>query len=89
VRLLERFSECRWVLYEDALYRRVDGVLEERLEGLRRRGVRVAPLRVRTSNRRKKFAVQCYASQLHGLGSAGPPGYEDVFREEGYWTLNA
>lgn len=89
VRLLDSSSACRWVLYEDAMYRRADGVLEERFAGLRLRGLRVAPLRVRTSNRRKKGAVKCYPSQLRGLGSAGPPGYEDVYREEGYWTLCA
>jgi LmbE family N-acetylglucosaminyl deacetylase len=89
VGLLEHSNGCRWVLYEDAMYRQVDGALEERLTRLRSRGLRVTPRRVRAASRRKKSAVQCYASQLRGLGSEGPPGYEDVYREEGYWDLGA
>ena len=89
VSLLEHSHGCRWVLYEDAMYRTVDGALEERFASLRRRGIRLAPLRVRATSRRKKAAVQCYESQLRGLGSGGPPGYEDVYRAEGYWDLFA
>ncbi|MFY4728929.1 PIG-L deacetylase family protein [Nitrospira sp. BLG_2] len=77
-----------WYFYEDALYRRIPHLLNERLAHLRSRGIRVrrtnlGPL----AGERKWPAVQCYASQLRALTTPGRPGYEDVFLPERYWMI--
>jgi LmbE family N-acetylglucosaminyl deacetylase len=79
----------RWVLYEDALYRRIPGLLEERVARLERAGLSPCPLdeRPRACLDTKRRAVECYGSQLRGLVSAGRPGHDDLFERERYWSL--
>lgn len=75
--------------YEDAIYRRIPGLLPERLAALRAAGY--APARVSGSgcSARKRAAVACYASQLRALVTPGRPGIADVFAAEGFWSLGA
>lgn len=88
--LRDHYPGCVWYFYEDALYRRIPGLLHERLAHLRTRGIRarrvdLGPL----SNKYKWSAVQCYASQLRALTTPGRPGYEDVFLLERYWVIQS
>ncbi|HWT70933.1 MAG TPA: PIG-L family deacetylase [Oxalicibacterium sp.] len=80
-----------WLMYEDALYRRIPGLLQQRLSFLERGGVRATPLEFLHDERMrmlKRQAVSCYASQLRALTNAAN-GYADVFMQERYWLLAA
>ena len=89
--LLARQSlpSLHWVAYEDAIYRELPGLRDERLHALRAAGVRFRriALGVRSARARKRAAVLCYGSQLRALGAPTGPGYEDVFQPERYWAL--
>ncbi len=76
--------------YEDAIYRRVPGLVAERVRALARGGLpvrRAAPARAGAASPRKRWAVRCYRSQLRALRSPGRPGIDDAFQEEALWTL--
>jgi LmbE family N-acetylglucosaminyl deacetylase len=76
-----------WLVYEDALYRRISGLVEQRCAELTRSGVKLAALAACPAPREKERAVGCYASQLRGLASAGRPGYDDTLAAERYWVF--
>ena len=77
-----------WVMYEDAIYRRYTGLVQERLSGLSAAGVIVTPIAwTDQPSGRKRAAVACYASQLRALCTPGRPGYGDVFGHERYWRV--
>jgi LmbE family N-acetylglucosaminyl deacetylase len=87
--MLDQRPDMPWLLYADALYRRLDGLLEARLAHLRVAGltpVEVPQPPVRYIARKRR-AVACYRSQLRALGGPGRPGYTDVFEPERYWSL--
>ena len=80
----------RWLAYEDAFYRRIPGLLQQRLFALANAGFLATPVRPAESGGEiaiKRRAVQCYASQLRGLRSPGRPGHLDALAPEGYWKL--
>jgi LmbE family N-acetylglucosaminyl deacetylase len=83
------FSHHAWVLYEDAIYRRIPDLLAERIGLLRGRGLhlRRITLHPEGNEARKSAAVSCYQSQLKALTTRGRPGYADVFEPERYWLL--
>jgi LmbE family N-acetylglucosaminyl deacetylase len=88
--VLDRFPDRQWLVYEDALYRRIDGLLDERLRLLDAIGL--APQRFRPpieadARSRKRRAVGCYRSQLMAL--AIRRGHRDAFAPEGYWRIGA
>jgi LmbE family N-acetylglucosaminyl deacetylase len=91
LRLARRWPQLTWLLYADALYRRIAGLVEERLGGLRAAGLVPVPVPPPPpAGRRdelKRRAVACYTSQLRALAGAGPDGHADVFEPEGYWRL--
>ena len=73
------------LLYEDALYRGLRGVLQQRLAELAQAGCSLTPARLPgggAGDARKAQAVQAYASQLRALG---PGGYADTAQPERYW----
>jgi LmbE family N-acetylglucosaminyl deacetylase len=85
---LESHGGADRLFYEDALYRRIDGLLDERLEQLAEAGFVALPMPPsRIDGARKAAAVACYASQLRGLASGGRPGHRDLALPEGYWSL--
>ncbi|HZS01222.1 MAG TPA: PIG-L family deacetylase [Chloroflexota bacterium] len=79
-----------WWAYEEPNYRRVDGLLDERLEALRQAGIAAAPAGRSTSAgaAAKRRAAREYRSQLRALTAPGMPGYADVFAPEEYWRLD-
>ena len=82
-----RTSRLRWLAYEDALYRRKPGLLQDRLTALRARRVRATPIAMsqrRDAGARKARAVQCYVSQARAFGRAG---LADTTAPERYWAL--
>lgn len=78
--------------YADALYRRLDRRLEERLSALQQAGwtTRQATLpEADDAPALKARAVQCYRSQLVGLATPGRPGHADIELPEAYWQVAA
>lgn len=87
--VLEAWPGCDWLAYEDALYRRIPGLLEARLAALVTAGLRVDPLyRLPVAaNSIKRQAVRRYDSQLRALARPSGPGYADLFAPEVGWRL--
>jgi LmbE family N-acetylglucosaminyl deacetylase len=92
--ILPRLSHLAWFGYEDAIHRRVPGVVEKRLASLAQRGIVATPARpdglhtidVERQALAKREAVNAYVSQLQAFG---PHGCDDVFEPERYWQLGA
>jgi LmbE family N-acetylglucosaminyl deacetylase len=86
-----RHVEC--FAYEDALYRRMPGLVRERLASLAKRHIHATLAspdagRQESAARRasvKRKAIHAYASQLRTFGSHG---FDDVFATERYWRLS-
>ena len=86
----ERRPRATWLAYEDAIYRRFPGdPVRRRIDALRAAGIAVerANLGGFTASALKRRAVECYRSQLRGLGSAGRAGHTDAFAPETFWLL--
>jgi LmbE family N-acetylglucosaminyl deacetylase len=81
--------ERNWFVYEDALYRRIAGLLQRRLALLMDAGICATPVAFDTAAcvQTKRHAVACYASQLRALATAGRPGQHDLPTPERYWRL--
>ena len=89
--LAREFPDRRWIVYEDALYRRIDGLRDRALEALRDAGYtphRIAVSADPDAHRRKRAAVACYRSQLRALATAGRSGHADAFAPERYWSID-
>jgi LmbE family N-acetylglucosaminyl deacetylase len=89
--LSDASREC--IAYEDALYRRMEGLVQKRLADLGSKRIEATPLLdpidpgvLARSFETKQRAVRCYASQLRAFG---PHGYDDVRAPERFWTLRA
>jgi len=75
-----------WLVYEEALYRRKPGLVQQRLADLRAQHVQATPeAGPRYRGDRKTRAVAAYASQLCALGMT--PGQDDDAAPERYWRL--
>jgi LmbE family N-acetylglucosaminyl deacetylase len=85
--LLPRHREWRWLAYEEPMYRRVPGALDQRRARLREAGVAAEALDRVRAPRRKRHALTCYASQLRALRTPGRPGHADALAPERYWEL--
>jgi LmbE family N-acetylglucosaminyl deacetylase len=86
--LVRRLPERTWFAYEDALYRHIPHLLEERLASLPELGV-AATLADASggASARKRRAMRCYRSQVCALTAPGYPGVEDAFAPEQYYRL--
>jgi LmbE family N-acetylglucosaminyl deacetylase len=89
--LRRHFPEPAWFLYEDAIYRRIPGLLNERIALLRGQGVRARRVTIGPHHNggKKVDAACCYRSQLKGLSSHGRPGYQDLFDPERMWRIES
>jgi LmbE family N-acetylglucosaminyl deacetylase len=87
--LRRRHVHCSWYLYADALYRRLPGLTERRLEECASTGLRLQPATfpIDPLSHRKHAAVQCYRSQLRALSMPGRPGYADAVSQEIFWRV--
>jgi LmbE family N-acetylglucosaminyl deacetylase len=90
IQLMHADRERQWFAYEDAMYRRLPGLVQKRMAALLARDVHATPLHLLFTRQleRKRSAVDCYASQLRALSAFGAPGYQDVFTAESYWRLS-
>ena len=73
--------------YEDALYRAMPGLLQQRLAQFEAEGIQATPIDPCTDGSAlplKRRAVDCYASQLRALKSED---LEDAWRPERLWKL--
>lgn len=91
LQVAEARRHCRWFLYEDALYRRIPGLVAERLRRVTEAGFLLAPVSfpAPTPSKIKAEAVHCYRSQLRALSTQGRPGHEDALAPERYWACSA
>jgi LmbE family N-acetylglucosaminyl deacetylase len=79
-----------WLIYADALYRCIPGLLEARVKALHDLGLTPQPVSCHADHRAaevKQQAVQCYRSQLRALSTPGRLGHADALAEERYWML--
>ncbi len=78
-----------WFLYEDAIYRRLPGLVEERVRLIKEKGIDLEPISfpVRCPSERKMQAVECYRSQVRALSTKGRPGHRDALAPEQYWRV--
>jgi LmbE family N-acetylglucosaminyl deacetylase len=85
---LVALPSVRALAYEDALYRGMRGVLQQRLAGLAAAGRCATPARLDAENAgaapRKAQAIGAYASQLRAFG---PGGIDDAAQPERFWTI--
>jgi LmbE family N-acetylglucosaminyl deacetylase len=86
----EQHRDKTWLMYEEAHYRRIRGLLQQRLAELHRAGIDATPFIVSEKDTAslKREAVRCYASQLRALQSTVGDGYADAFSPERHWTLD-
>lgn len=77
----------KWLFYEDAIYRRMPGMVQSRLAGWWQEGMVAAPvhLPVGQHHARKAQAVEAYASQLQLFNAQQ---LADIGVPERYWTLD-
>ncbi len=90
--MVRREHAClNWLMYEDALYRRIAGLLQQRLAMLLESGIDATPVAFDTPGNStiKRRAVRCYRSQLRALTTAGRPGHRDLATAERYWRLTS
>lgn len=88
--LADRLAAHEFHLYEDALYRRIDGAVDERMNALRERGLdleRCTPSLARDAESRKREAVACYRSQLRALRTRD--AYGDLDAPEAHWRVRS
>ncbi len=95
------YADRDWLMYEEPAYRRLPGVLQQRLSSLSLTGVAATPARLHrapagrasdapsnTQGVRKHAALQCYESQLRALRNAARPGLHDLYAPEAFWRLS-
>ena len=87
--LIPARDDWEWIVYEDAIYRGIPGLADERCAELRRAGFALEPLAGSEQDARKRRAIACYASQLRGLASTGRPGHADAYAPEGLWRVRS
>jgi hypothetical protein len=89
VELIHRHARKSWTLYEDTFYRRIEGLVGQRVGLCAGRGLKLTKLSPPSvgSEAIKRQAVLCYRSQLRALSTPGRPGYDDAFAPESFWRV--
>jgi len=84
-----RVGARHWLLYGDALYRRIPGLLQEGLQRVSDEGAQPLPIAFigAEASARKREAISCYASQLRALQATTEHGHADALAAESYWRL--
>src|SRR5690606_29791886 len=90
LRVLREEPRRSWFAYEDVPYRRIPGLVQQRLMALAQGRIVATPAPAAGHAADDKArAVECYASQLRGLAAPGRLGHADALAPEGYWALRA
>jgi LmbE family N-acetylglucosaminyl deacetylase len=81
--------EKSWMMYEDALYRRIPSLLQKRLAELLEAGIDATPMPIDDKDVKhlKHQAVHCYTSQLQALSRTVAEGHADAFASGRCWQL--
>ena len=81
-------SHATWIVYADAIYRRIADAVDERVAELEAAGYVLMPMAVTatTASARKREAVRCYQSQHRALRTRR--AHDDIFEPERFWTLH-
>ena len=88
VMLIDRLAEQAFFAYEDALYRRIPGAVDERMNTLRMQGLdfeRCSPSLDDDAVTCKREAVACYRSQLRALRTH--KAFDDLDAPEAHWRV--
>lgn len=87
--VLRQYLDLSWFAYEEAMYRKIEGSVAERIAALHTAGIAAICAGESTGCQRgaKARAIACYASQLRALDAPKKPGYTDAFEGERYWRL--
>jgi LmbE family N-acetylglucosaminyl deacetylase len=77
------------LIYAEAIYRCLPGLVNDRLRALSRMGgrLRVVTAPNRTASNQKRSAVACYRSQVRALEHSWDGGVSDAFEAERYWQI--
>lgn len=91
VSILPRHASLRWLLYEEAHYRRLPGLLQQRLANMLQHGLQATPWSTAmpdaSAQAAKLAAIGCYASQLRALQAKIKDGYADALVAERFWHV--
>jgi len=92
ISVLPDYPQAAWLMYEEALYRRIPGMLQERLAALLHADIQATPLAAPArpgafADMSKREAIHCYASQLRALEATVRDGYGDAFTDERFWRV--
>ena len=88
LQICSSYPQIMWLMYEEASYRRVAGLLQCRLRSLLNEGWQATPMPViDVQGQAKHDALQCYGSQLRALQAVVRGGYSDAFAAERYWAV--
>jgi len=87
--VMRRRPDLTWFDYEEPIYRRVPGAIEERRRALAHGGIIATPIGAPLDHddRAKRRAVRAYRSQMRALVSCWPLDCDDIFAPERYWRL--
>jgi N-acetylglucosaminyl-diphospho-decaprenol L-rhamnosyltransferase len=88
--VMARLPGLTWFAYEDALYRTIDNLVQDRLRDMQAGGIAIELEggSSGTAAESKRQALFHYASQLRALETEGRPGYKDALNGEHYWRLS-
>jgi LmbE family N-acetylglucosaminyl deacetylase len=86
---LSRRAPPIWLIYADAIYRRVPDLVDRRLQQIGELGLTLRELDVPGSGvgDLKRRAVACYQSQVRALERSWDGGVSDAFEPERYWQV--
>jgi LmbE family N-acetylglucosaminyl deacetylase len=78
-----------WLVYADAIYRRLPDLVDRRLQALGDSGLVLNEVRVPSgiASHQKRRAVACYRSQISALARSWDGGVSDAFELERYWQV--
>ena len=88
LQICSSYPRMNWLMYEEASYRRIAGLLQCRLQALLNEGWQATPVSdIGKKGQGKRNALEFYASQLRALQAVVQGSYSDAFAAERYWAL--
>jgi LmbE family N-acetylglucosaminyl deacetylase len=90
LQICSSYPQIKWLMYEEASYRCIAGLLQFRLQALLNEGWQATPVAdIAKQGQCKRDALQCYSSQLRALKAVVRDGYSDAFAAERYWAVQS
>lgn len=90
ISLWSRHANKNWLVYEEAHYRRLPGLLQARLSAMAQDGIVMTPIDIAVPGHAllKSQAVHCYHSQLLAFAATGIDN-RDLFAPERLWQMTS